>query len=126
MEPSDLVNVSPWLWEMIEAAHRDRKAMKAILDGLDREKLERFHSEFEWAIAGLVLNEYADVHGYGRDDMTELAGWIVSQGLVSYARIYDQPNLLPRLDDIDSSEGFDGLAGEVYWQRFGTSIPHCG
>ena len=126
MDSSDLANVSPWLWEMIEQAHCDRKAMESLLQLLDREKLERFHSEFEWAIAGLVLNEYADVHGYSRDEMTELAGWIVSQGLAYYARIYDQPNLLPRLEEIDPSNGFEGLAGELYWQRFGISIPHCG
>lgn len=119
-------NVTSWLWDTMANARGDRATMKRLLTQMDRDELERFYSQFEWAVAELGNDDIRGVLGYSRDDIHELAAWMVSQGWDCCAKVRDQPDLFPKLDAIDPSEGFDGLAGEVYWERFGESIPNIG
>jgi len=91
---------------------------------MSREDVERFHSQFEWAVAELSADIFRDVHGYSRDEMIELGAWIASQGRDYYARVYDHPRELPRWADFDEATQLDGVATEVHEERFGESPPY--
>jgi hypothetical protein len=123
----DLDNVEPWFWEVIGRARRSPEKLRQLLRAMSRQELERFHSQFEWAVAGMCADDFRDVHGYTRDQMLDdLAGWVVSQGKDYYARIWENPDKLPREEDIDERSQLDGIAAEIYVERFGQSPPYTG
>jgi hypothetical protein len=126
MSFSKLTTVTPWFWDIIAKGHRDSARLRSILEKLDRKELERFHSEFEWAITALCDDDFRAGHHYTKDEMQELAGWIASQGMEYFASIYDNPETVPSKDDVDVSTSFDGIVRDVYWDRYGEELPYPG
>ncbi len=121
----DLDNVEPWFWDVIDQAGRSSDKLRELLRKMSRQELERFHSQFAWAMAELAADDIRDVTGYTRDEMQDVAGWVTSQGRDYYARVYDNPAEFPRLEDIDNNN-LEGVAYDVYWERFGVSMPGTG
>jgi hypothetical protein len=126
MSFSKLTTVTLWFWEIIAKGQRDPLRFRGVLEELDRKDLERFHSEFEWAITALSDDDFREAHHYTKDEMQELAGWIASQGMDYFASIYDNPGAVPSKEDVDLSVNFDGIVRDVYWDRYGEELPYPG
>ncbi|MBY0231572.1 MAG: DUF4240 domain-containing protein [Gemmataceae bacterium] len=122
----DWRQVEPWFWDIIDRAGKSPERLRELLATLNRDELERFDSQSEWARAGLSDDDFRAVHGYTRDDMQELAAWIASQGRAYYRQVFDDPKHLPRLEDIDEQTNFDGVVGAVYQERFNEDMPYTG
>lgn len=119
-------NVEPWFWEVIDRAGRNPATLRRLLWDMSREELERFDSQFEWARAELSGEDFFTVHGYTRDQMQEFAAWIASQGRDYYARVFNNPELMPRIDEMKESSNFDCVVKNVYRERFGVDMPYTG
>lgn len=123
MKPNDPV-VSAWFWDLLEQGRGDPDKMKSTLEGLDREGLIRFNSEFEWATRQMSGQRFARVHGDSEDIAEDVASWVVSQGRDYYAKVYADPSLFPNIDTVDVHHGnLVNLAAEVYEERFDEEIP---
>jgi hypothetical protein len=107
--------ITPRFWELIEAARGEEGSMRSILDALSREDLIRFGVEFDSAVLDLVYHAVGD-----RGDMydeRDIAGWVVSRGLASYAFVWDHPEQFPA-ELPTESDSFYGLDGVVFEERF--------
>lgn len=70
--------------------------------------------------------DFRAAHGHTRDETQELAAWIASQGRDFYARVYDNPALMPRFDGAEQGTNLDGAGGDVYLECFGVDMPYTG
>lgn len=55
--------------------------------------------------------------------MQDVAEWVVSQGKRFYVDVWNSPK---RIADVDIRKGetYAGVAANVYWERFGASMPY--
>lgn len=109
------LEITPRLWELIDAARGDEGAMRRVLVGFSRENLIRFERAFDDAVSDLVYRVIGE-HGDAYTE-EEIAGWVVSKGLPHYAAVWDHPEQFPP-ELPDEGASFFGLAGVVFDERF--------
>jgi hypothetical protein len=118
------LDIAPRFWQLVGEGKRNRERMEAILRGLSREDLIRFHREYRNAEQYMDerLDDFENLPSYFDIDAV---GWIVSQGRAFYETIYNDPKKLLRVkeEDIDFTCHFGGSAVGVYEERFGENIP---
>jgi uncharacterized protein (TIGR02996 family) len=108
------LNVRPRFWELIDAAQGE-EGLRSILTSLSRADLIQFEQLFDDATADLVFRVIGP-HGDAYTE-EEIAAWVVSQGSICYARIWDHPEEFPT-ELPDERPTFYGLAGAVFEERF--------
>lgn len=114
------LEVAPRFWELIEAAQGDKAMLRGLLNGVGRDDLIRFAVEFDYMADDLV-SQATEQEGdtYHEQDV---AGWVISQGLGRYARVYDGEEAFPaEVPDWDSN--LKGMAFVVWEERFGEPMP---
>jgi hypothetical protein len=109
------LEITPRFWELIDAARGDEEAMRSVLVGVSREDLIRFEHEFNDAVSDLVYRVIGE-HGDAYTE-EEIAGWVVSRGLLRYAAVWDHPDRFPA-ELPGEGASFYGLAGVVFDKRF--------
>jgi hypothetical protein len=114
------LEVAPRFWELIAAARGDKAMLHGLLSEVDRDELIRFAVEFDHMADDLV-SQATDQEGdtYHEEDV---AGWVISQGLRRFARVYDGEEEFPdEVPDWDSN--LKGMAVVVWAERFGQPMP---
>ncbi len=89
---------------------------------MDPDQLYWFYREYEQARQGLQGPEYGkpDV---SQDDLDVIAMWVVARGEKTYLDIFDHPEKMPsKPPSRHNSLGFNGMAEQVYADRFGTYL----
>src|SRR5688572_17986901 len=87
------LEIAPRFWELINESGANPQKLRTLLAALDREDLIRFAIEFDYAVNDLVsqcVEEKGDT--YHEEDA---AGWVVSQGVRQYAKVFDHPEEFP-------------------------------
>jgi hypothetical protein len=117
------LEVAPRFWELIDAAGGDKEKLRSLLNEVSRDDLIRFAVEFDYMIDDLV-SQATDQEGdtYHEEDV---AGWVVSQGLRRYARVFDHVEEFPA-EVPDWDHNLKGVATVVMEERFGKPIPGWG
>jgi hypothetical protein len=114
------LDIAPRFWHLIDAARGDTRRMRWLLNRLGLWDLARFGLEFDLAVDDLLLRVFP--HGDERLEDEEIAAWVVSRGLATFAAIYDHPARFPR-EMPDWTMTFLGLAEAVYEDRFEDVLP---
>lgn len=117
--------ISDWFWSIIDDAACSRQALESRLHQLERDEVIRFQDEFLEAAVQLTDEPFLVHLGdyVSEDTMQDLAEWVVSQGKRFYVDVWNSPQ---RIADVNVREGvtYAGVAANVYWGRFGTSMPY--
>jgi hypothetical protein len=116
------------LWGILGWARKSKDTLQSLLWSLPREALVLFHKEFRGALYNLWRASDAggwlipERDGYISDDGKEdIFAYVVSQGRRYYNEVLAHPERLRR--DIQPGDvPFLGVAGQVYWDRFGDEI----
>jgi hypothetical protein len=132
MNDSDVGNsftpdsISEWFWDIIDQATHDRKKLRQILEGMNREDIIRFKYEFEEAATQLVGEPFINhmEEGTSEDGAQDIAEWVVSQGHAFYANVWHNPERVPNsLDENQQSTSLSSVVDDVYWERYREVIP---
>lgn len=118
----EISQVSEWFWNIINQASRSRENLRNFLSTMEKEELIRFEDEFLEASAQLNDDPYLQYTDpdESEDGVEDIINWVVSQGKDLYTKILNNPQLIPK--EIDNSHNLHGVAGEVYWEKFGEEI----
>jgi hypothetical protein len=122
IRPEDVA--STWFWELIRRANHSHETLYELLRGLTKGELHRFYDEFEAAAAELKAEpflEFIDPEE-SEDGIDDIADWVVSQGFEHYKRTWETPSLIPARIDVGDPGSLSGVAGDVYFDKFGESI----
>ncbi|WP_146118517.1 DUF4240 domain-containing protein [Blastopirellula marina] len=119
-------DISPWFWDIVARADRNRERLEAELHGMTREEIIRFNDEFEEAAVQLVDEPFLSYMGDGvsEDGAQDIADYVVSQGKGVYAEIWARPETIPTTVKPNEPHTFAGLASNVFWERFRELIPY--
>lgn len=116
-------DVSPWFWNIVARAGRDRNRLRELLEQMSADDVVRFHDEFEEA--AIELTDSPFIHhvddDVSEDGMRDIAEWVVSQGKDFYSDVLRNPQKIPKDVDASANDTFTGLAETVFYQRFGRS-----
>jgi hypothetical protein len=117
--------ISEWFWAIIDDAKGSREALESRLNHLKKDDVTRFQNEFLDAAAQLSDEPFL-VHlddDTSEDTMQDVAEWVVSQGKQFYVDVWNTP---ARIASVDVRRGvtYSGVADNVFWKRFGTSVPY--
>jgi hypothetical protein len=114
------LEVAPRFWELIDAAQGDKARLRGLLNEASRDDLIRFDVEFDYMTDDLV-SQATEQEG-DTDHEEDVAGWVISQGVGRFTRVYDREEEFPaEVPDWDSN--LRGIAVVVFEERFGEPIP---
>lgn len=89
--------------------------------------LKRFFWDYDYAVNELNGDEFYNIMqtkypGLSEDGSSDLAQWVVINGEEYYAKVFNDPHLVPEDVNLKIPElGAHGLAMREYKKRFGTS-----
>lgn len=115
---------SAWFWDLIGRASLDRGKLREILQDLTKAEIYRFNDEFEAAAAELKDDPFVEFidSEESEDGIDDIANWVVSHGFEYYGRVLENPSLIPARVDLGDPSDLYGVAGDVYYEKFGEPI----
>jgi hypothetical protein len=119
--PPGLDPVSPWFWDIVERAARNKQKLREILMGMEREEIRRFQREFVEAAVELTdepFLEHMDPDE-SEDGAQDISNYVVSQGRERYLHVLQNPSAIPKHVDLGEPTNLSGVAGNVFEERFG-------
>jgi len=108
----------PAFWSTIDAAHRDTKKLRRLIDPMSRAELLAFYRDFIYAAGRLRKQPFDDEESDGN---YERSWWVVAQGSATYDDVLAHPEKMP---DDTSGPGleFPGVIARVFAERFGMEV----
>jgi hypothetical protein len=117
--------IPDFFWNIIERANKDPDDLEKILFELDKNTIYKFAGEFITAVTELTYDEFCENMDVSSEDSQEnIREWIVSQGKDYYERIWNNPELIPKYEDIQFDEIMSYRAEFVYEDKFGEEMPN--
>lgn len=114
----------PGFWDIIEIARKDHAAFDRLLKEMSEQELVDFywkHQEKEEELHDAGMADHMDPP-VSDDAMTDMAEWIVDQGVDFYDSVLEDLSLVPRRVPVGSLLDIRGHAGNVYQDRFGVDM----
>ena len=105
-------------WTTIDAAHRDRDALKALLAPMSREELLEFYRDYKDLAYRLREPPFVD---RGTDYQEELTWYVVAQGRAAYEAILAHPETFPGHQGPDG-RAFISAIGDAFFEKFDEEI----
>lgn len=105
-------------WSTIDAAHRDEKQLRALIEPMSRAELLAFYRDFIDAAGRLRKPPFDDEES---DENQERSWWVVAQGRATYDDILAHPETMP---DDTTGPGIElrGVIARVFAEKFGTEV----
>ena len=111
--------ISDFFWNIIERANKNPDNLEKILSESDKNTIYKFAGEFITAVIELTYDEFCENMDVSSEDSQEnIREWIVSQGKDYYERIWNNPKLMPKYEDIQFDEILSYVAESVYEEKF--------
>lgn len=108
------------LWELVELARRDRARFQEVVDRMAQKGLSRFiwdHSVAEDDLHQVGLRAHMGTAATD-ETVSQLAEWIVDQGIDEYDQIVEDISKAPRMISANPNEGLRRIAERSYRRRF--------
>jgi Protein of unknown function (DUF4240) len=116
--------IPDFFWEIIETANNGHENLTEILLKADKNTIYKFAGEFGSAAVALTDKRYVDrMEVTSEDSIEDICHWIVSQGKDYYEKIWNNPELIPKYDDIQRVGNLESVAAFVYEEKFGEEMP---
>jgi hypothetical protein len=116
--------ISDFFWEIIEQANNGHENLREILLKADKNTIYKFAGEFGTAAVELTDERYVDrMDVTSENSIKDICEWIVSQGKDYYEKIWNNPELMPKYDDIELVGNWESFAAFIYEEKFGEEMP---
>jgi hypothetical protein len=112
------MTLHPAFWSTIDAAHRDKKQLRALIEPMSRAELLALYRDFIDAAGRLRKPPFDDEES---DDNQERSWWVVAQGRATYEDILAHPEKMPG-DTTGPGIGFRGVIARVFAEKFGMEV----
>lgn len=108
----------PNFWPIVEAAVKDRNALRTALEPMSRAELLTFWRD--WSALAYRLRE-PPFENTESDSQKELAWWVVGRGRAFYEDIVAHPEKFPTRMGPEG-RGTRGTIGRVFWEKFDEEV----
>ena len=112
------MTLHPEFWSTIDAAQRDEKRLRALIEPMSRDELLAFYRDFIREAAELRKPPFDDEESDGNQ---ERSWWVVAQGRATYDDILAHPEKMPD-DTSGPGIGFRGMIARVFAEQFGMEV----
>jgi hypothetical protein len=116
--------IKDFFWSIIEQCNKDPYKLEEILLKKDRNTIYKFAGEFSDAAIELTCDRHIEYMQVASEDLIEdMCNWIVIQGKDYYENVWNNPEIMPKYDDIERGVNLASVAEIVYEQKFGEEMP---